>query len=93
MPLYRFYCYSCGHVWEESRTVAERLEPTKKPCPECGAVHGKKTKDGDPSGVDILICATAIGDSVRLGITKPRGDFREILQQIKKNNPKSTLDI
>lgn len=92
MPTYRYYCYSCGKVWEEIRKIDERLEPTKNPCPECGAKSGKKKKSGSPSGVDMLICAPAIGDSVRLGITKPRGDFREVLKQIKKRNPGSTLD-
>ena len=82
MPKYDCKCSKCDTHWEQQLKVAERNEPVKSKCPNC-------KKKGH---IELLICAAGIGDSVRLGITKPKGDFKEILSQIKKNNPGSTLD-
>lgn len=34
MPLYEYYCDSCGEVFEALRSIKEPDEPS--PCPKCG---------------------------------------------------------
>lgn len=34
--LYTYECKGCGHSFEETLPVADRDDPTKKPCPKCG---------------------------------------------------------
>lgn len=80
MPLYSYECKSCKNFFEESYRIAERNIPTEKPCVEC--------KKGE---VVQVIMGMNIGDSVRLGITKPSSEFTEVLTKISDNNPRSRL--
>lgn len=40
MPLYEYFCMTdkggCGHEFEESHSVDDRLVPMNEPCPKCG---------------------------------------------------------
>ena len=40
---------------------------------------------------NLITGAPALGDSVRLGVTKPDGGFNEVLSKIHSNNYKSNL--
>ena len=79
MPLYSYECRSCENFFEDSFSIAERKLPTEKPCDKC---------DGE---VVQVIVGMHIGDSVRLGITKPSVEFTEVLTRISDNNPRSKL--
>lgn len=81
MPTYLYQCLNCEHSFEEILKIAERNEPTEKPCEKCG------------SKIEMQICSPPICDPVRIGVMKPKSDFKEVLQQIKRNNPGSTLDV
>lgn len=83
MPEYRYQCKACQHEWDEMQRVDARYVPLQNVCENC-KIAGK---------IELIIQPVAIGDSVRLGITKPKSDFKEVLQQIKKNNPRSTINI
>jgi len=79
MPLYSYECKSCKNFFEESYRIAKRNIPTEKPCDKC---------DGE---VVQVIMGMNIGDSVRLGITKPSSEFTEVLTKISDANPRSNL--
>lgn len=79
MPLYSYECKSCKNFFEDSFRIAERNIPTEKPCAKC---------DGE---VVQVIMGITIGDSVRLGITKPSSEFKEVLTRISDNNPRSKI--
>jgi putative FmdB family regulatory protein len=36
MPTYTYQCQKCGHMKDEFRKIAEREQPTKAPCEQCG---------------------------------------------------------
>jgi putative FmdB family regulatory protein len=77
MPAYNYSCSSCEHEFEDIQSIAERHLPETLPCPNC--FH--KT-------VIMRIGAPAICSSHRLDAaksSKPQGDFRERMQQIKKH--------
>ena len=79
MPLYSYECKSCENFFDDSFSINERKTPTEKPCSECGGE------------VVQAITGMNIGDSVRLGITKPSSEFTEVLTRISDNNPRSKL--
>jgi len=79
MPLYSYECKSCKNFFEDSYRIAERNIPTEKPCIKC---------DGE---VVQVIMGMNIGDSVRLGITKPSSEFKEVLTKISDAHPRSKL--
>ena len=72
MPIYSYKCKGCEHEFEQQQTIAARNVPRYEPCPECG------------SSDDIIMTIKKInvGDSIRMGITKPPIEFRERLKQI-----------
>lgn len=71
MPIYEYSCEKCGHKFDESYKIDDRLKPESEPCPNCQALEVKQQ-----------ISAPGCAFDLRL---KPRGDFRERMQQIKKN--------
>ena len=76
MPNYDYKCVYCDHVFERQRMIKDRNAPID--CPECfnyGTSHITFTKAPD------------IGDSVKLGITRPRSDVIDKLKDIKRNMP------
>lgn len=74
MPLYDYSCANCGFEFEESRTIADRKTPETEPCPECKA----------PSAVTQMVGGPFIGDSVRMGFTKPNTGFQKRLRDIQE---------
>lgn len=80
MPIYTYNCSSCGHEFDDMKSIDERNEPKTLPCPKCC----EKT-------INLKMLAPAICLAHRLDATsssKPQGDFRERMQQIKKNMSK-----
>lgn len=80
MPLYDYACSKCDYEFRDLLRVDDRKIPETKKCPSC-----------NKKGVKIQVGAPAIGDSVRLGITKPSSQFKEVLQKIHENTPGSKL--
>jgi putative FmdB family regulatory protein len=79
MPFYEYECYSCEHFFDERLSISDREIPTETPCIKCGGE------------VRQLISSTNIGDAVRLGITKPSSEFKEVLTNISDAHPRSEL--
>lgn len=82
MPLYNYACKKCNHEFTEIYHIEDRKIPLGKACPNC-----KKRKC-----VDQVIYAPAIGDAVRLGVTRPSVEFQEVLQKIHSKVPGSKLN-
>lgn len=80
MATYVYACTQCEHRFERVMKMDDRNLPTEEACPNCSM-----------STVEMQICAPALGDSVRLGITRPDGGFSEVLQKIHHNNRGSKL--
>jgi putative FmdB family regulatory protein len=80
MPLYEYKCESCNEVTTHIKTIAEREQPEKEPCPHCGTIAMKK-----------CVGYSGIADSVRIGIRKPDEGFREVLSKIAERVPRSNL--
>ena len=59
----------------------DRKAPTEKPCFQCG--------EGE---IQLLISAPSIGDPVRLGITKPNAEFKDVMQKIKTGHPLGSFE-
>ena len=82
MPLYDYRCNHCSHEFEKVLKVAEMHLPSSEPCPACGLNgHVEKTIMGAPP----------IGDAARLGIRRVDNGFKEVMQKIHDNNPRSNL--
>ena len=82
MPRYDYRCEECQHTWEEDHKIADRDLPIGKPCPECG--KEKCVEKYLPSAQGL--CYTA--DS---GKPKVPETFKDLLRNIKKNNPRSHI--
>ena len=75
MPTYTFQNTSTKEVVDKILKISER-EDWLKDNPEWQQIHTK---------------APAMGDPVRLGITRMDNGFREVLQKIHERSPGSTL--
>lgn len=80
MPLYDYQCSSCGNTFESIYKISEMDKPLSEPCPKCGESTIKK-----------LLSAPMIVDAIRLGITKPTSEFREVMKRMKKEMPGNNL--
>lgn len=80
MPYYDYFCSGCDHEFNEYHKIADRNIPSEKPCPKCGEAR-----------IQQKIGAPGIGDPVRLGLKKPQGTFREVMQEMKKKVPGNKL--
>ena len=80
MPLYDYRCIDCDREFEETLSIANRKEPVNNPCSECGGT------------VEQFIAGMRIGDPVHLGIKKNSSDFKEVIDKIKRNNPKGAIN-
>jgi len=80
MPTYDYVCQECKHHFELITKIDNRKDAEEEPCPNCTA-----------PAVELVMSAPAIGDPVRLGITRPDGGFSEVLQKIHKSNRGSQL--
>lgn len=80
MPLYVYMC-ECNHKFDKMLSISNRKQPESEPCPKC---NENKVKQA----------ITGVGSVLfEPSMYKPRGEFRELLQQIKKNNHGSTMDV
>jgi putative FmdB family regulatory protein len=80
--IYEYQCSSCEKVWDRLLSTSRALEPESEPCPHCQA-EGSVKKIMSRTGMI----------QFDVSMTKPTGEFRELLQQIKKNNKHSTMDV
>ena len=75
MPTYDYLCSKCEHRFEKLCRIADRQDPEKEPCPNCGTENS----------VSITLTAPSLVSPFRVeGLVKPKGDFRERMQQIKQ---------
>lgn len=81
MPLYDYVCDACEHHFEQSQTISNRKVPEELPCPECGEIEVKQS----------ILSAPGMGDPVRLGVRRPDGGFKEVIQKIDSNNRHNSL--
>ncbi len=84
--IYDYRCKKCDNEFEEWLRMSEREEPMKNPCAEL--------VDDEPCGGEIVqaVSAMAIGDSIRLGIKKPSGEFNAVMEKIHHGTVGSKLD-
>ena len=78
MPSYTLKCNDCDTMFNVLCRYAVRDE---QPCPSCPSTNHENH----------ITSAPVLGDSVRLGVTKPDGGFNEVLYKIHSNNHKSNL--
>ena len=82
MPLYDYCCTECLFYFEKRLVIAECDLPIEQPCPSCKALNVQK-----------VISAPAIGDPVRIGVTKAPSDFQKyVLGRIKEAHPKGNVE-
>lgn len=81
MPLYEYTCTSCAENFERRLSMSNHSEPEEQPCPACGLENTIKQ----------AISTFALGDPIRLGITRPDSGFGEVMDRIKKSHPRSSM--
>lgn len=75
MPTYDYVCSKCEHTFEKICRIDNRLDAESEACPNC-----KKE-----SCVTLTLNAPSLVSPFRIdGLVKPKGDFKERMQQIKK---------
>jgi putative FmdB family regulatory protein len=82
MPYYDYKCSSCEHVFEENMKIVDRNKPTEKPCPSCSK-----------TSVSHVFGKSHIGDPWHHAGRRIDDGFRDRLREIKKLNPRNTIDI
>ena len=82
MPYYDYKCYSCEHEFELNMKIADRNKPTEEPCPECSSTKVKH-----------IFGKSHIGDPWHPAGRRIDEGFRDRLKEIKKLNPRNTIDI
>lgn len=65
MPYYEYLCSECNVIIETKLHMEDYLLPEKQPCPECGQKQLHIYLSSPP----------AIGDPIKLGITRPPDAF------------------
>ena len=78
MPSYTLKCNDCETLFDVMCRYDARPE---QQCTSCKSTNHENLITGAP----------ALGDSVRLGVTKPDGGFNEVLSKIHSQNYKSNL--
>ena len=76
LPIYTFRNNTTGEEFTESMSISKRDEYLKE----------------NQHIEQLIVSAPLYGDAYRLGITKVPGDFRNLMNQIKKNNHGSTIE-
>lgn len=77
MPTYDYACSKCEHTFEKICRIDSRLDAQSEPCPNCGTENA----------VTITLVAPSLVSPFRIdGLVKPKGDFKERMQQIKKSS-------
>lgn len=75
MPTYDYQCKACEHVFTKFCKISEHDEPTKNPCPECGAEDKVSQSIGAPS-----FNYNETGGSLR----KAGDGWKEVLSKVKE---------
>jgi hypothetical protein len=73
MPNYSFRNIEDGSEYDLSMTMTERE---------------KYLEENKGKVIQILTKSPSLGDSIRLGLRKPDGGFRDVLREIKKHHPR-----
>lgn len=81
MPMYSYVCEACNHGFDKSLKIADRKQPESEPCPNCGEKKVQHT-----------ITGTTIVAGVNHVYSKIPDGFRDILKNVKKHNPRSTIN-
>jgi putative FmdB family regulatory protein len=77
MPTYDYTCSSCGKCFEKICRIDNRLDAETEPCPSCDA----------KSSVTLTITTASLVSPFRIdGLVKPKGDFKERMQQIRQTS-------
>lgn len=91
---YHFSCTSCGHNFSTELTREEFMD--FEACVECGensiVRDNKVDNDLEYGKMGGDNAAPGIADPVRLGNIKPSGEFRDLVKEIHKRTPGSTLN-
>lgn len=82
MPNYEYTCQKCGHYFEQTLRMVDNKLPESQACPSCTELGFVEQTHSQMA---------PLGDPVRLGITKPPGDVREMLQRVQAKSPKATV--
>lgn len=77
MPLYEYECEICGQVVEKVFKVANKPDHFEDECPSCKGMSPFKSK----------ISAPAVMYSVFNPSAKMPSEFKNRMEQIRKNNP------
>lgn len=81
MPTYEYSCTACTEAFERRLSMDRHTEPETQPCPACGKENTVKQQ----------VSMFALGDPIRLGVTRPDGGFTEVMDRIKKQHPVSPM--
>lgn len=82
MPFYDYRCDNCNDSFESFLPMSDIDKPTEQECKKCGGFF-----------VRLVPAAPAIGDPVRLGITRAPSDFQKyVLGKIAAKHPKHKMD-
>lgn len=80
MPTYDYVCSECNHTFERICKIDNRLDAQSESCPNCSSM----------GCVTLTLTAPSLMSPFRVeGLVKPRGDFKERMQQIKKVSGRS----
>ena len=80
MPTYDYRCKSCELIFEKLTSISKGHDPQE--CPQCKSMDSERFYG---------VGAPSLGDPVRLGIRRPDGGFKEVLQRIHERTPGSVL--
>lgn len=82
MPIYTYECKKCGHVFEKTLRLHQRLDPELEPCPTCNALDVNQ----------IIVTRFERMAPDQLGRIKPHDDWRHFLKELKRKNPGSDFN-
>lgn len=83
MPNYDFQCANCAFlVTDVQLKIADRDEPTKEICPSCGATQ-----------IERLTSAPGVSYTINGGGLKTPEGFKDVLRDIKRQFPRSTINV
>lgn len=78
MPLYDYKCTKCETVIEAMMSITDSAKPLICVCGGNAERHYTSMR---------------LGDSIKLGITQPSSQYKEIMRGIAKNRPGSTINL
>ena len=77
MPIYEYYCKTCGHIEEKFYKIAEKPHTTALQCDLCGQKRE----------FEFCVSAPAVVYGVLSAAAKMPSEFKNRMDQIRKNNP------